>query len=163
MMRRMKLGIWAGILVLLLGMAPLHGQQKLLSVNMETQQMDQWCWVASSQCLVRQRTGNYFSQEAYVRYIKGSIVNQPGTGDEIERACRGGGATVSQTGPLSMSGIQSLINANKCFIVGRQGHATVGFGYYYQSYVAIADPWPGMGSSWYTMSNLQNGWFMTVR
>jgi len=162
-MNRKGLVLGAVILVLLLGMGELTAQQRLLTVNMETQQMNQWCWAASSQCLVRQRVGNYYTQEAYVRYVKGAVVNQPGTGDEIVMACRGGGASVSQTGSLSMSSIQSLINANKCFIVGRQGHATVGFGYYYQSYVAIADPWPGMGSSWYTIGNLQNGWFMTVR
>lgn len=138
-------------------------QQKLLNVTMETQQMSQWCWAASSQCLVRQRVNKYYTQQAYVVYIKGSVVNEPATAAEIVKACRAGGAYVSQTGALSMTGIRSLINSNKTFIVGRQGHATVGFGYYNYSYVAIADPWPGTGYSWYTISNLQNGWFVTVR
>jgi hypothetical protein len=162
-MKKSLLTILAIGLVFLLLPSDLASQQKTLTVTMESQQMNQWCWAASSQCLVRQRTGNYYTQQAYVQYIKGAVVNQPGTTQEIVRACQAGGASVSSTGALTMTGIKSVINANKCFIVGRSGHATVGFGYYNSTHVAIADPWPGTGKSWYTIGNLQSGWFMTVR
>ncbi len=162
-MKRNVLTILAVGICLLMMAADLPAQQKTLNVTMEVQQMNQWCWAASSQCLVRQRTGRYYTQQAYVQYIKGAVVNQPGTTMEIVQACQAGGASVSSTGALSMAGIKSVINSNKCFIVGRSGHATVGYGYYNSSHVAIADPWPGTGKSWYTIANLQSGWFMTVR
>ncbi len=148
-----------------LAASELQAAQKTLNISMRSQEQNQWCWAACSQSYVQYKTGNFYSQCDYVKYIFGSCVNQAGTAAQIVRACSGGGASASSTGVLSFSGVQSLVDSNRPFIVGRSGHAMVGFGYKTDNgqYVAISDPWPGRGKSWYTYSNLSSGWFVTVR
>jgi hypothetical protein len=145
-----------------------------VDVNVQTQEMTLWCWAASSQALILQRTGVFVAQSAIVEYVKGSVINASGMPHEIKMACDANGASVTYFWSIpnapSISSIISWIDSNKCFIVLRNNHATVGFGYliYYFSnfttrWVAIDDPWYGKGKSWYSLENLQSGWSATVR
>ncbi len=166
---------------------------RFVDVNVIPQEMSNWCWAASTQALIRQRTGILISQEIIVILAKGSAVNEAGLPTEVKEVCGLLGITVFadmfSPQPPGRTEIVNWINQNKSFILWRSNsagmnlrfdpddweiqstnHCTVGFGYliyrYYHNlyitWVAIDDPAPGRGKSWYSLDALQTGWFATV-
>lgn len=137
--------------------------QKVLSISMSTQEYNQWCWDACSQCVLRYK-GYSRTQTQLATYLFGYPANQPATMDQIVYVLRGNGYPgANQTGRLSYANCVYLINNNKPYIIGRNGHATVGYGFSDSGqYIAIADPWPGVGNKWQTYSYYSSGWVGTA-
>lgn len=165
------------VLGLMAATSALQAQSKVLSLSLRVQEHSQWCWDASSLMILNFK-GKSTTQCAIANYTFrrsdccnvstfnwNHYCNQPGTESMMINAMRNWGVNASYTGALSWTSVQSYINASRPFIVGRSGHATVGFGYQtYGStrYIAISDPWPGEGQSWKTYNSWYSGWRSTT-
>lgn len=177
-MKKLVLTFVFSIMVFLFaGVSDLSAQGNYLNVPLVTQEHSQWCWDASSLCIIKYKGGNT-SQCTIANYAFNRSdccgnsyfnwyhsCNQPNTTSAMVSVLSAWGVSASSTGSLSWSSIQSQINANRPFIIGRSGHATVGYGYwtsYGTTYVGHMDPWPGEGYKWITYYSMSSGWFATV-
>jgi hypothetical protein len=156
----------------------LYADGNYLNVGLHTQEHSQWCWDASCQCIFAYIGYNY-SQCAIANYAFSRSdccgnttfnwyhsCNQPNTLPVMVNVLGAGGVSAYSTGALSWSTIQSCVNNSKPFIIGRSGHATVGYGYWTEgstNYIGHMDPWPGEGYKWEVYNYFISGWFGSAR
>jgi hypothetical protein len=146
-----------------------------LGVSTVYQEHSQWCWIATSKCLIIYKAGSYPSQCSCANVglgystccnTSGSFdshpCNYPGTGSQMQSVLNNWGVSNSSTGLISFASVVYLIDGNRPFIIGRSGHATVGYGYSGSNYLYVMDPWPGRGKSAYSYSYYASGWFLTI-
>ncbi|MCR5742732.1 MAG: hypothetical protein K6F92_03260 [Lachnospiraceae bacterium] len=138
--------------------------QVILYYNKETQQRTEWCWVASAKNAVKYTFDTTRTQSQAVDHIKGSIINEGGTLDEIRTAANWlseGRMNYEQIGLGTVSGVKTygyltdkIDNGRVTVLVGgyytdgvrNGGHAVTMHGYYsYGSYASMIwyyDPLP---------------------
>jgi hypothetical protein len=128
---------------------------KTLSIPSYKQERDNWCWAASSQMSINYLGGNK-TQSQIVNYVKGSVVNEPGTNAEVVRALNYGGLSGSNVnGSLAFSKVASQVKNNQPILAAVSwnnnpngtGHMFVIRGFYNDTStgkqdIYYKDPWP---------------------
>lgn len=126
-----------------------------LSIPSYKQERSNWCWVASSQMAISYLGGSK-TQSQIVSYVKGSVVNDPGTNAEVIRALNYGGLHGSNVnGSLALSKVISQVKNNQPIFAAISwntspngtGHMYVIRGFYNDTSsgrqeIYYKDPWP---------------------
>ncbi|MNW31949.1 hypothetical protein D3C74_88780 [compost metagenome] len=143
MKRRTPILILAISLLLLFGdrgynIASAYVDYKTLSIPVHEQEMKNWCWAASAQMVIDYFGGNK-SQRQIVNYVKGSVIDKPGSNNETIKALNYGGVEgTHKNGKLTFGSIISQINNNQPILAAvnyyrskdNVGHMFVIRGYY---------------------------------
>ncbi len=88
--------------------------------------------------------------------------NYPGQGYQIQNVLNSYNVGNASYGRLTFGNIQYLINASRPFLIGRNGHATIGYGFSGSDIMYVMDPWPGRGKQAYYYSYYASGWVLTI-
>ncbi len=177
-MRKVILTLVMGLLLFTFtGVSYLNAQGAYLNTPLVTQEHSQWCWDACcrsiidyygtppTQCAIANWAFSRSDCCGNTTFSWYHSCNQPNTTAAMVNVLDNWNVDASSYGVLTWADIQWLINNDYLFIIGRSGHATVGYGYwtdYGTTYVGHMDPWPGEGYSWQTYSTMTSGWFASV-
>lgn len=126
-----------------------------LSIPSYKQEQSNWCWATSAQMSIKYLGGNK-TQSSIVSYVKGSVVNQPGTDAETIKALNYGGLNgTTVNSALSFGTITTRIKNNQPMLaaikwkssINGVGHMFVVNGFYTDTSsgtqkVYYKDPWP---------------------
>lgn len=170
----------------------LSAQGKYLNVQNRQQEHSNWCWDASSQCILYFK-GTYPTQCAIANFAWNRsdccssstfnwnhICNRGNylygyNGDMQDVLNNWGVSSSGYGGALSWSSVKYQIDNDRPFGMGFYwtaggGHALVGYGYWVSngtSYVGYMDPWPGEGYTWstysYTVNSSNHRWGQTLK
>ncbi len=168
----------------------LQGATVSLNVNLVVQEHSQWCWAASSKCVLNFK-GKTPTQCQIANYSWSRSDCCGNTNFNWSHACNnpqnmyGSQGSLSSiltywgvpnTGSatyLSYTTCQSQINSNRVFVLrfgysGGGGHFVVGYGYNTSnSTLAYMNPWPGEGLIWesynYVKRNSSRSWTHTIK
>ncbi len=153
---------WSLSLAFAVGIASTFGSTASAYVDYQTlsipsykQERTNWCWVASSQMAISYLGGSK-TQSQIVSYVKGSVVNDPGTNAEVIRALNYGGLRGSNVnGSLAFSKVISQVKNNQPIFAAISwnqspngtGHMYVIRGFYNDTStgkqeIYYKDPWP---------------------
>lgn len=124
-----------------------------LSIDMQTQEQDEWCWVASGDTIASY-LGHGTDQNSFCDLAHGydtgtQCPNEPGYLSYDQQAFQSLGVSPgTESGALSFNTIVSEINGNRPILTGISwtsggGHAEVIYGYDQGSQtISFGDPWP---------------------
>lgn len=175
-MKRLLFGFLATVLVAI--SAPAGASiSKSLSVPMRYQERDNWCWVASSQMIIRYY-GKFFDEQCEV--VENYRFRRPDWGTtncclSPDEGCNGWGAPGAEltsmgisighpASPLSFAQVKTQINADHPFAAWNAGHWMTALGYSEGVFqmILVNDPWPSEGQKWLLYSSYAAGWADTV-
>lgn len=167
----------------------LSAQGKYLNVQNRQQEHSNWCWSASTQCVIFLKGSYSPSQCAIANYALSrsnccgnstfnwnhpcNTVNSMNSMISIMRYW--GISSSFYNGYFSWNAIKSRIDNNRPFIMrfgwtNGGGHFIVGYGYWVSngtSYVGYMNPWPGEGYTWstynYTTGSSGHTWTSSVQ
>ncbi|MFH0899435.1 MAG: hypothetical protein V2A73_02275 [Pseudomonadota bacterium] len=165
--RALTAGILAGVFAI---SSVAFAAWQTISVGVILQEYSNWCWVASTKSIKNPSASQCTIYKAGKQTT--TCPNNTGTTANIDRALEynyGSGFAITATpvsGYPTFARIVSEIGANDPFIIGRSGHAMVGYGWcdIYSCNpigVYVMDPWyPSAGLM--TYAYLISGWADTV-
>lgn len=163
------------VALLVLASVAAQAQSRVLNVPSRVQEHSQWCWAATSKMVLDFRGGEAATQCQLVNYAMGinyacgsryfdwnSYANRPAPTSWITSLLNAGGVPAyTQSGSLSLTNVQRLINANKPMVIlwtwkYGGGHFVTLKGYN-GSNLLFQDPWPGDGAYWRSHAATVNG------
>jgi hypothetical protein len=154
-----------------------------ISVPTVYQDHSNWCWAASCQCVL-DYYGSTPGQCTMANYIFSRSDCCGVSTFYWNHACNSGGTANNMQSVLNNWGTGASIDwdyltwgevyyetaiLERPFIIGRNGHATVGSNAIMVGnnppafYIHVMDPWPGEGQGLYLIGYYQSGWVLTIK
>lgn len=135
-----------------------------LAVKLTPQEMDQWCWAATSECAIEYH-GMEITQSEIVKHVKGSVKNEPGQPDEMVKALNMGNLNAEADQNVSSWTEQDFRDEADGFHPATMGYnrqhviSYVGYtGEIGSAVYHMMDPWPVDQGEWkdYSFATLKN-------
>lgn len=132
---------------------PQYVDYELLPIPTHKQERNKWCWAASSEMVIDYLGGNE-TQSDIVKYVKGSLINEGGTDQEVKKGLKWAGlASTIKYDTIPFRTIISQIKNNQPLLAhiiwhsNDEGHMLVIRGYKENTddgtwSVYYKDPWP---------------------